>query len=123
MGAGEYLPVVIIISQGRHFSLTLLEEEVRSLTRLGIVLIVENNSGFTLADQKIYLDDGGRGSQYVLPVKTSLFVFPLGLVRLLRSGPTTQRSSFSIICVRAARTPLEFYLGRSVLEYFLIPCC
>ena len=75
---------------------------MRSLTRLGILLIVENNSGFTLADQKIYLDDGGRGSQYVLPVKTSIFVFSLGLVRLPRSGPTTQRSSFSIICVRAA---------------------
>ena len=46
-----------------HSSLSLLEEEARSLTRLGLVLIVENNSGFTLADQNIYLEDGGQGSQ------------------------------------------------------------
>ena len=40
------------------------------MSRLGIVLIVENKSEFSLADQNIYLDDGGRGhgSQYVLPV-------------------------------------------------------
>ena len=65
MGAGEYISLRCYNYQGQpsQFSLTLLEEEARSLTRLGIVLIVENNSGFTLADQRIYLDDGGRGSQ------------------------------------------------------------
>ena len=46
-----------------HSSPSQLEEEARSLTRLGLVLIVENNSGFTLADQNIYLEDGGQGSQ------------------------------------------------------------
>ena len=44
----------------------------RTRTSLGLVLIVDNKSGFTLADQKIYLDDGGLGSQYVPSVKTSI---------------------------------------------------
>ena len=43
-----------------------------SLTRVGILLAVENNSGFTLADRKIYIDDDIPDPQYDLSVKTSL---------------------------------------------------
>ena len=53
-------------------SLPLLGEEARALTRVGLVLLVENNSGFSLADQRLYLDDGGQGSWYVLPVQWTI---------------------------------------------------
>ena len=53
-------------------SLPLLGEEARALTRVGLVLLVENDSGFSLADQRLYLDDGGQGSWYVLPVRWTI---------------------------------------------------
>ena len=62
----------------RHFGVALRGEEARPRTRVGLVLIVDNNSGFTLGDQIIYLDDGGLGSLYVLPVQTTiLYIFLL----------------------------------------------
>ena len=62
-------------------SLPLLGEEARALTRVGLVLLVENNSGFSLADQRLYLDDGGQGSWYVLPVKWTTLNISMSLYR------------------------------------------
>ena len=58
--------------QRRRYIEKLLGEEARALTRVGLVLLVENNSGFSLADQRLYLDDGGQGSWYVLPVQWTI---------------------------------------------------
>ena len=96
-----------------------LQRYLGTLGGLGIGLIVENYSGFTLGDQRTYVSAGTQDTQYVHTVGPRILrVTFIGLVLWLELGLAIERSSSSITAAINAGTPLDSYPGRLELLHF-----